>query len=150
MRRADPFATLFQDVLKKHRQSKHQQKGVTQVRQRVILGQAWVFDWRTISRGLEKRGSPITWAIAQTRYKQSPNCETRVKPRCTDRKQETMQNEKTRLGVSNPAPGELPSYRFKLQPQSSTPKPANQGLKGYLLISERCVGAGLELKSAGR
>ncbi len=52
-------------------------------------------------------------------------------------------------GVSNPAPGELLSYRFQLQPQSNTPEPANQGLQGYLLISDRCVGAGLELKSAG-
>ncbi len=52
-------------------------------------------------------------------------------------------------GVSNPAPGELLSYRFKLQPQSNTPEPANQGLQGYLLILDRCVGAGLELKSAG-
>ncbi len=51
-------------------------------------------------------------------------------------------------GVSNPAPGELPSYRFQLQPQSNTPEPANQGLQGYLLISDRYVGAGLELKSA--
>ncbi len=52
-------------------------------------------------------------------------------------------------GVSNPAPGELPSYRFQLQPQSNTPEPANHSLQGYLLISDRCVGAGLELKSAG-
>ncbi len=49
-----------------------------------------------------------------------------------------------------PAPGELPSYRFQLlQPQSNTPEPANQGLQGYLLISGRCVEAGLELKCAG-
>ncbi len=46
-------------------------------------------------------------------------------------------------GVSNPAPGELPSYRFQLQPQSNTPEPANHSLQGYLLISDRCVGAGL-------
>ncbi len=52
-------------------------------------------------------------------------------------------------GVSNPAPGELPCYRFQLQPQSNTPEPANHSLQGYLLISDRCVGAGLELKSAG-
>ncbi len=44
--------------------------------------------------------------------------------------------------VSNPAPGELPSYRFQLQPQSNTPEPANHSLQGYLLISDRCVGAG--------
>uniref|UniRef100_A0A8C1QJE2 Transcription initiation factor TFIID subunit 8 n=1 Tax=Cyprinus carpio TaxID=7962 RepID=A0A8C1QJE2_CYPCA len=41
-------------------------------------------------------------------------------------------------GVSNP-----------LQPQSNTPEPANQGVQGYLIITDRCVGAGLELKSAG-
>ncbi len=35
-------------------------------RQRVILRQAWVFERKTISRGLEKRGSPITRAIVQT------------------------------------------------------------------------------------
>ncbi len=52
-------------------------------------------------------------------------------------------------GVSNPAPGEIPSYRFQLQPQSNTPEPANHSLQGYLLVSDRCVGAGLELKSAG-
>ncbi len=46
-------------------------------------------------------------------------------------------------GVSNLAPGELPSYRFQLQPQSNTPEPANHSLQGYLLISDRCVGAGL-------
>ncbi len=46
-------------------------------------------------------------------------------------------------GVSNPAPGELPSYRFQLQPQSNTTEPANHSLQGYLLISDRCVGAGL-------
>ncbi len=36
------------------------------------------------------------------------------------------------------------SYRFQLQPQSNTPEPANHSLQGYLLISDRCVGAGLE------
>ncbi len=41
------------------------------------------------------------------------------------------------------------SYRFQLQPQSNTPEPANQRHQGYLFISDRCVGAGLELKSAG-
>ncbi len=48
-----------------------------------------------------------------------------------------------RPGVSNPAPGELLSYRFQLQPQSNTPEPANQGLQGYLLISDRCIWSGL-------
>ncbi len=52
-------------------------------------------------------------------------------------------------GVSNPAPGELPSCRFQLQPQSHTPEPANQGVQGYLIITDRCVAVGFELKSAG-
>ncbi len=52
-------------------------------------------------------------------------------------------------GVSKPAPGELPSWRFQLQPQSNTPEAANQGVQGYLIITDRCVAAGLELKSAG-
>ncbi len=55
-----------------------------------------------------------------------------------------------RSGVSNPAPGELPSWRFQLQPQSNTPEPANQVVQGSLIITDRCVAAGLELKSAGR
>ncbi len=46
-------------------------------------------------------------------------------------------------------PGELPSWRFMLQPQSNTPDPANQGVQGYLIITDRCVAAGLELKFAG-
>ena len=29
---------------------------------RIILGQAWVFDERTISRGVDKRGNPVTRA----------------------------------------------------------------------------------------
>ncbi len=51
--------------------------------------------------------------------------------------------------VSNPAPIELPSCIFQLQPQSNTSEPANQGVQGYLIITDRCVEAGLELKSAG-
>ncbi len=53
-------------------------------------------------------------------------------------------------GVSNPAPGELPSWKCQVQPQSNTPEPANQGVQGYLITTYRCVAAGLELKSAGR
>ncbi len=44
-------------------------------------------------------------------------------------------------GVSNPAPGELKSCRF----QHNTPEPANQGVQGFLIITDRCDGAGLEL-----
>ncbi len=40
-------------------------------------------------------------------------------------------------------------YRFQIQPQSNTPEPANQALQGYVLFSDRCVRAGLELKAAG-
>uniref|UniRef100_A0A671SVQ6 phosphatidylinositol-3,4,5-trisphosphate 5-phosphatase n=1 Tax=Sinocyclocheilus anshuiensis TaxID=1608454 RepID=A0A671SVQ6_9TELE len=45
---------------------------------------------------------------------------------------------------------ELPSCRVRLQPQSNTPEPAKQGVQGYLIITDMFVGAGLELKSAGR
>ncbi len=41
------------------------------------------------------------------------------------------QAESSMAGVSNPAPGELPSCRFQLQPQSNTPEPANQALQDY-------------------
>ncbi len=50
---------LFQDS-KTQVGSKHQQTGIAQARQRAILRQVWVLDQRTISRGLEKRGSPIS------------------------------------------------------------------------------------------
>ncbi len=46
-----------------------------------------------------------------------------------------------KVGVSNPASGELPSCRFQFQPQSNTLEPANS-------ITGRWIGAGLELKSA--
>ncbi len=45
----------------------------------------------------------------------------------------------SRSVISNPAPGELPSCRFQLQPQSNTPEPANQGVQGYLIITDRCA-----------
>ncbi len=65
MRRADPFASFIHYRLglgrsKTQAGSKHQLTGITQAKQRAILGQACVFDQQTISRGLEKRGSPIT------------------------------------------------------------------------------------------
>ncbi len=40
---------------------------------RVILGQAWVFDRRTISNRARQRDNPDTQAIIQERCKQSPN-----------------------------------------------------------------------------
>ncbi len=47
----------------------------------------------------------------------------------------------SRAVVSNPASGEPSSWRFQLQPQSNTPGAANQGVQGYLIITDRCVGA---------
>ncbi len=40
----------------------------------------------------------------------------------------------------------LLSFRVQLQPQSNTPKPANQSVHCYLIITGRCIWAGLELK----
>ncbi len=77
--------------------SKHQQTGITQARQRVILGQAWVFDRQTISRGLEKRGSQITWAIIQTSYNQSPNGETKGKSKKHGKETKHEKTDKARL-----------------------------------------------------
>ncbi len=50
----------------------------------------------------------------------------------------------SKAGVSNPAPGELASWRFQLQPQSNTPEPANRGVQGYLINTDRCVAASLQ------
>lgn len=44
-----------------------------------------------------------------------------------------------RPGVSNLALGVLPSSRVQTQPQSNTPETSNQGLEGYLKITDRCV-----------
>ncbi len=72
--RADPFARLLlRDVVTKQASFMHWQTGTTQTRQRVILGQAWVFDWQTISNRARQRGNPGTRAIVQSRCKQSPN-----------------------------------------------------------------------------
>ncbi len=68
------------------------------------------------------------------------------------RYENSPQHLRVTAGDSNTAPGELPSCKFSilLQPQSNTPVPTNQGAQGYLIITGRCVGAGLELKSAGQ
>ncbi len=42
------------------------------------------------------------------------------------------------VGVSNPAPGELPSYRFQLQPKSNTPEPANQSSSRLVHVRQVC------------
>ncbi len=75
--------------------SKHQQTGITQARQRVILGQAWVFDRRTISRGLEERGSQNNMSNNPTRYNQSPNGETKGKSRKHGKETKHDKTEKT-------------------------------------------------------
>ncbi len=55
VKRVDPFAwLLFRDVVMKQARFRQWQTGTTQARQRVILGQAWVFNQRTESRGLDK------------------------------------------------------------------------------------------------
>lgn len=43
-----------------------------------------------------------------------------------------------RSGITNHAPGGLPSCRFQLQPQSNTPEPAKQGVGNYWIITEVC------------
>ncbi len=72
MRREDSFASLyFRDVVKKQARFMQRQTGTIQARQRVILGQVWVDDRRTISKRARQRDNPGTQAIVQTRCKQS-------------------------------------------------------------------------------
>ncbi len=74
VRRADPFARLYSGTWsQKQARFMQWQTGTTQARQRVILGQAWVFDRRTISNRVKQRDNPGTQAIVQVRCKQSPN-----------------------------------------------------------------------------
>ncbi len=53
------FRLVYSKTWSKTQAGSKQQTGITQARQGVIVGQASVFDRRTISRGPEKRGSPI-------------------------------------------------------------------------------------------
>ncbi len=72
--RADPFARLYSGTWsQKQARFMQWQTGTTQARQRVILGQAWVFDRQTISNRARQRDNPGTQAIVQARCKQSPN-----------------------------------------------------------------------------
>ncbi len=72
-RRADPFARrIFRDAVTKQARCMQWQTGRTQTRRRVILGQAWVDDRRTISNGARQRDNTGTQPIVQARYKQSP------------------------------------------------------------------------------
>ncbi len=69
------------------------QTGITQTRQRVILGQAWVDDRRTISKGLDRRGNPGTRAIILARFKQETEGQgKRVNPENTGRSQNTREH----------------------------------------------------------
>ncbi len=52
-------------------------------------------------------------------------------------------------GVSNPAPGELPSCRLQLQPCCNTPVCNYEVALNTLISCFRCVWLGLELKSSG-
>ncbi len=65
------------------------QTGITQTRQRVILGQAWVDDRQTISNRARQRDNPGTQAIIQTRCEQSPNGKAKGNPGNTGRNQNT-------------------------------------------------------------
>ncbi len=46
---------------------------MNEARQRIFLGQAWVFDLRTISNRARQRDNPGKQAVVQERCKQSPN-----------------------------------------------------------------------------
>ncbi len=48
------------------------------------------------------------------------------------------------VGISNP---EQTSCRFQLRPQLNAPKVANQGVQGYLIITDRWVGTRAVVKS---
>ncbi len=80
--------------------SKHQQTGITQARQRVFLGQAWVFDQQTMSRGLDKRGNPNNTSKVQARCKHNPKQQGKgLNSRYTGKNQVTgkTRQDKTRL-----------------------------------------------------
>ncbi len=76
-------ALLYKGMVKTGR-VKQRQAGVAWARHRVILGQAWVDDRRTISNKARQRDNPGTRAIIQARHKQSPNGETGVNTGNTD------------------------------------------------------------------
>jgi len=56
VRRAEPFESFIPRHGHKKARVKQWQTGITQARQRVILGLAWVYNRRTISGGLDMRG----------------------------------------------------------------------------------------------
>ncbi len=73
VRRLDPFARLlFRDVVIQQARFRQWQTGTTQARQRVILGQAWVFDRRQSPESLTK-GVIRKHNNSPDRGKQSPN-----------------------------------------------------------------------------
>ncbi len=73
VRWADPFARLHSGTWSQNKQGSCNGKQVQHKQDRVILGQAWVFDRRTISNRARQRDNPGTQAIVQARRKQSPN-----------------------------------------------------------------------------
>ncbi len=77
------------------------QTGITQTRQRVILGQAWVDDRRTISNRARQRDNPGTQAIVQMRCNQSPTGKAKVNPGNTGRSQTQENYQKARQNYDN-------------------------------------------------
>ncbi len=65
------------------------QTGITQTSQRVILGQAWVDDRRTISNRARQSDNPGTQAIIQMRCNQSPTGKAKGKSRKHGQKSNT-------------------------------------------------------------
>ncbi len=71
---------------------------------RVILGQAWIFNRWTISRGLDQRGNLITWAVVQaganrvtTRLKRDPRGYKLQGRKRSDKKRDTQAKIKIRM-----------------------------------------------------
>ncbi len=52
-------------------------------------------------------------------------------------------------GFTKPAPWRATILKNFSSNPNQTPEPANQGVQGYLIITDRCVAAGLKLKSVG-
>ncbi len=66
-----------------------QQTGMAGARHRVILGQAWVDDRRTISKRARQRDNPGTQAIIQTGANRVRTARQRVNPGKTGKNQNT-------------------------------------------------------------
>ncbi len=75
------YKALFKGEVTKQARFMQWQTGTSQARQRLILGQAWVDDRRTISNRARQRDNPGTRAIVQERCKQSPKGKAKGKSR---------------------------------------------------------------------